>query len=129
MQRAEQAGVDVQEKVVQLILARQERDWIETAVAPLMVNRTLMSLSLNGNDLTDAAASILVETVMGNDCLARLDLGNNRLTAHVCACLSELPEACPHLRELELSDNRLGWRACYRPPCTYSGQIHAIKTC
>ena len=115
---AENEAAEVQEKVVQLILEREDRERFEDALGPLMVNRTLVSLSLKGSQLTDSAIQVLVETVMGNDCLARLDLSNNRLTAHACGPLSELPAACAHLRELELANNRLGWRACYRPKCT-----------
>ena len=115
---AENEAAEVQEKVVQLILEREDRERFEDALRPLMVNRTLVSLSLKGSQLTDSAVQVLVEMVMGNDCLARLDLSNNRLTAHACGPLSELPAACAHLRELEIANNRLGWRSCYRPKCT-----------
>ena len=101
-----------------LVLARRRRDEIEDMLTPLMMNRTLIALNLRGNGLTDDAATILAESVLGNPSLARLDLSGNRLTAHAAEALGGLPEACPHLRELELGRNRLGWRACYRPPCT-----------
>ena len=106
-------------EIIKLIMESVQVKEIEETIKPLMWNRTLMELSLRGNNVSDAAFTTLSECLCGNDKLVILDLASNILSAHSVSALGELLQGCSGLRDLDLGYNRLGCRTCSVNTCQW----------
>lgn len=50
-------------------------------------NRSLVSLNLDDNEISDSGAIAIASLLLQNNCLTKIHLASNQITTQVCACV------------------------------------------